>query len=42
MKTLFILNGPPYGSAHSYNGLRLAGSLAERDGEQVRVLVITF
>ena len=26
MKTLFILNDPPYGSERSYNGLRLAGA----------------
>jgi len=39
-KTLFILNDPPYGAERSYNGLRLAGSLAKRDGEQVRVFLI--
>lgn len=38
--TLFILNDPPYGTERSYNGLRLAGSLAKRDGEQVRVFLI--
>jgi len=27
MKTLIILNDPPYGTERSYNGLRLAGSL---------------
>lgn len=37
---LFILNDPPYGTERSYNGLRLAGSLAKRDGEQVRVFLI--
>lgn len=30
MATLFILNDPPYGTERSYNGLRLAGSLARR------------
>ena len=40
MKTLFILNGPPYGTEHSYNGLRLAGALAKRDGEQVRIFLM--
>ena len=35
-KALFILNDPPYGTERSYNGLRLAGALARRDGEQVR------
>ena len=39
-KTLFILNDPPYGTERSYNGLRLAGSLAKRDDEQVRVFLI--
>lgn len=38
--TLVILNDPPYGTERSYNGLRLAGSLAQRDGEQVRVFLI--
>jgi uncharacterized protein involved in oxidation of intracellular sulfur len=38
--TLFILNDPPYGTERSYNGLRLAGSLAKREGEQVRVFLI--
>ena len=27
MKTLIILNDPPYGTERSFNGLRLAGSL---------------
>jgi uncharacterized protein involved in oxidation of intracellular sulfur len=40
MKTLFILNDPPYGTERSYNGLRLAGALAKREGEQVRVFLI--
>lgn len=38
--TLFILNDAPYGTERSYNGLRLAGTLAKRDGEQVRVFLI--
>ena len=33
MKTLFILNDPPYGSERSYNGLRLAIALAKQDPE---------
>ena len=40
MKRLFILNDPPYGAERSYNGLRLAGSLAKRDGEEVRVFLM--
>jgi uncharacterized protein involved in oxidation of intracellular sulfur len=38
--TLFILNDPPYGTERSYNALRLAGSLAKQEGEQVRVFLI--
>ena len=40
MKTLLILNDPAYGSERSYNGLRLAHSLAKRDGEEVRVFLL--
>ena len=38
--TLIILNDAPYGTERSYNGLRLAGSLAKRDGVDVRVFLI--
>ncbi|HKB60862.1 MAG TPA: DsrE family protein [Gallionellaceae bacterium] len=40
MKTLFILNEAPYGSERTYNGLRLAGQLAKREGTVVRVFLI--
>lgn len=40
MKTLFILNDAPYGSERTYNGLRLAGALANEDGHAVRVFLI--
>jgi uncharacterized protein involved in oxidation of intracellular sulfur len=40
VKTLFILNDPPYGTERSYNGLRLAHALAKREGERVRVFLI--
>ena len=40
MKTLVILNDPAYGTERSYNGLRLAHSLARRDGEEVRVFLL--
>lgn len=33
MKTLLILNDPPYGSERSYNGLRLAKALAGKEAE---------
>jgi len=39
-KTLFILNDPPYGTERSYNALRLAGSLARRPGEEVKVFLM--
>lgn len=39
-KTLFILNEPPYGTERSYNALRLAGSLARRPGEEVKVFLM--
>lgn len=39
-RTLFILNDPPYGTERSYNALRLAGTLASREGEEVRVFLL--
>ncbi|TAN25024.1 MAG: hypothetical protein EPN30_05560 [Actinomycetota bacterium] len=39
MKILVILNDPPYGTERSYNGLRLAGALARREGVEVRVFL---
>ena len=39
-ETLFILNDGPYGTERSYNGLRLAGSLAKREAEEVRVFLL--
>jgi uncharacterized protein involved in oxidation of intracellular sulfur len=40
MKTLFVLNDPPYGTERTYNALRLAGSLSKQAGDQVRVFLI--
>jgi uncharacterized protein involved in oxidation of intracellular sulfur len=37
MKVLVILQGPAYGTEASYNGLRLAGNLATRDGVEVKI-----
>lgn len=37
---LFILNEAPYGSERAYNALRLAGALASREGQQVRVFLL--
>jgi uncharacterized protein involved in oxidation of intracellular sulfur len=40
MKTLFILNDAPYGTERSYNGLRLAGALSKREGQEVKIFLI--
>ena len=40
MKTLFILNDPPYGDERSYNALRLAGALAKQGGAEIRVFLM--
>jgi uncharacterized protein involved in oxidation of intracellular sulfur len=40
MNVLVILNDPPYGTERSYNGLRLAGSLAKQQDNQVQVFLI--
>ena len=40
MKTLFIVNDPPYGSERSYNALRLARSLLKAGGAEVKVFLI--
>ena len=40
MNVLVVLNDPPYGTERSYNGLRLAGSLAKREDNQVQVFLI--
>jgi uncharacterized protein involved in oxidation of intracellular sulfur len=37
---LLILNDSPYGTERCYNGLRLAGNLAKREGEELRVFLI--
>ena len=40
MKYLIILDDPPYGSERSYNGLRLANSLAKQEGTTVSVFLM--
>ncbi|HCG02772.1 MAG TPA: hypothetical protein DEV93_19780 [Chloroflexi bacterium] len=40
MRYLLILNDPAYGTERSYNGFRLAGSLAGQEGAEVRVFLI--
>ncbi len=39
MKILVLLNDPPYGTERTWNGLRLARSLARREEVQVRVFL---
>lgn len=40
MKTLFILNDPPYGDERAYNGLRLAGALAKQGADEIRLFLM--
>jgi uncharacterized protein involved in oxidation of intracellular sulfur len=38
--TLFILNDAPYGNERAYNGLRLAGALAAKGDQTVRLFLM--
>ena len=40
MRYLLILNDPAYGTERSYNGFRLARSLAAQEGAEVKVFLI--
>lgn len=40
MKALLIFNDAPYGSERTYNGARLAGTLAKQADSEVRVFLI--
>ena len=40
MRYLIILNDPPYGTERSYNGLRIAMSLATRDDTEVDIFLL--
>ena len=40
MKVLIILNDAPYGSERTFNGARLAGALARKEGNELRVFLI--
>lgn len=40
MEFLIILNDAPYGTERSYNGLRLAGSLAKQEETKVSVFLM--
>jgi uncharacterized protein involved in oxidation of intracellular sulfur len=37
MRTLFIVNHPPYGTEHAFNALRLANTLSAREDQEVRL-----
>ena len=38
--TLFIVNDAPYGNERAYNALRLAGAMAAREGQAVRLFLM--
>lgn len=40
MKVLLTLNDAPYGTERVYNGLRLAGALARKEGVEVKVFLV--
>jgi len=40
MRLLLILNDPPYGTERSYNALRLARSLAAKEGTELRLFLL--
>jgi uncharacterized protein involved in oxidation of intracellular sulfur len=40
MKTLVIVNDPPYGTERAYNALRLANSLLKHEGEEAKLFLI--
>jgi uncharacterized protein involved in oxidation of intracellular sulfur len=40
VKYLFVLNDPPYGTERSYNALRLARSLLEHGGAEVKLFLL--
>jgi uncharacterized protein involved in oxidation of intracellular sulfur len=40
VKALVICNDPPYGSERSWNAVRLVGSLARREGVEVRLFLL--
>lgn len=40
MRTLLIINDPPYGTERAYNGLRVASSLAKGGDHEVKVFLL--
>jgi uncharacterized protein involved in oxidation of intracellular sulfur len=40
VKTLLIINDPPYGTERAYNAMRLANSLVKREGEEAKIFLM--
>jgi uncharacterized protein involved in oxidation of intracellular sulfur len=40
MKSLVIINDPPYGTERAYNGLRIATALLKRPGAEARLFLL--
>jgi uncharacterized protein involved in oxidation of intracellular sulfur len=40
MKTLLIVNDPPYGTERAFNALRLANSLLKREGVEAKLFLL--
>jgi len=40
MKTLFVLNDPPYAPSASYNGFRLARALSKHEGNEMHIFLL--
>jgi len=40
MKTLFIVNDPPYGTERAFNALRLATTLLKQEEEEVKIFLM--
>ena len=41
MKTLIIMSDPPYGTERTYNGMRLANTLIQREGADVKIFLVS-
>ncbi len=40
MKTLFILNDPPYGTERSYNAFRLAHAIGKKGEQEIKIFLL--
>jgi uncharacterized protein involved in oxidation of intracellular sulfur len=41
MKTLIIMSDPPYGTERTYNGMRLANTLIQREDADVKIFLVS-